>query len=384
MVKVYRDGKGKLYVRAKLSGFGESQHTFPCRKAHECEFCRGLPATNERAYAKEVGERLLAALRARRKVLPQDRSLTGTVKTVGEALARYRARRLRGRETLVKQEPTYKRLVDVFGGLQLEGAWLAARSFVDRYQDTGELRPASINRHLEMLKAAIRELYETRTESGARLIPDNYLSAFPLLDEQNIKYLILDETQMGKFWEALDPRLRPFCYFAWRVPIREGEAFNIRREHINQFSGLIQLPYGFTKNQEQRQIKILPEMEEYTRRFLASPADWYFNRGEAEGWAPMGYKDPQQGGRIIFSLDAHWKRAAAAAGAPAYNLHKTRQQAVMSLWADGWSEDEIMLFGGWKSRESFYHYFNREMALWIRQGQHAIDTSWKQSLCVNL
>ena len=44
----------------------------------------------------------------------------------------------------------------------------------------------------------------------------------------------------------------------------------------------------------------------------------------------------------------------------------------MRLWAskkpDGtwFSEDEIMMMGGWNSREAFYRYFNRSIALQVR------------------
>jgi integrase len=284
------------------------------------------------------------------------------IKYISEALDHYSKKR---DGVPLQQSSTWKRLFTEIGHKPIDQCYSALTLFVEHHRRDGALAASSINRHIAMLKARVLDGHQ-------RLLPENYLSSFPTLEENNKSYLVLNGGQIRQFWNALGDSIKPFFYFSCRVPIREGEAINIRREHINLFQNSITLPYGYTKNGIMRQIKIMPEMQQYVRDFVASPAEYLFNRG-APDYLPLGYV---KNGKVQFSLKKSWKRAAIVAGAPKFNLHKTRQQAVMTLWAQGWPEGDIMLYGGWREKAAFDYYFNSEMALWIRQGQHTLDTTW--------
>jgi integrase len=379
MVERQKDGRYQVFVSVHKAG--QMQHTIPCQRLR-CPVCSRVRGTVDREFAQEIEAEFYSTLRDKRKASSQRSLKSRQVQNIGQALQEYKTKR---GNIPVKQQSTFNRLYDELGRIPVESSWTAADGLVARYRD--EFRPASVNRHVTMLKAAIRLCYETRLDGGVRLIPDNYLSSYKLLDEKNIEYLILSGEQMRRFWDALDHRLKPFFYFGARVPIREGEAFNLTREHVDPFKRIIRLPYEYTKQGEPRTIPILEELMPYTMEFWSSPATHYFNRGEREGYAPLGYLS-EESGKIEFTLRTPWEAAAKAAGAPRFNKHKLRQQAVMGLWADGWTEEEIRIYGGWSlgrsDRDAFYHYFDRETALHIRKGQRKLDLSWHKTFAEEL
>lgn len=376
---VDRQKDGRYHVLVRVWPNYKQEHTIPCRKL-ECPVCSRLQGMKvDRGFAEKIEREFEDALKAERK---SKGSLTSSgIRYIKDALTRYREKR---DNDLGKQESTYKRLLDNLGDHRLDSSWTATDEFVNSYKD--EFKPASINRHIAMLKAAIHECYETRVAGGTRLIADNYLSSFPLLEEQNIEYLILSKEQQDKFWATLDPRLKPFTYFAWRCPIREGEAFNLTREHVRPFEKIIKLPYEYTKQGDLRTIPIIDELMPYTMEWYQSPATYYFNRGPEQGYAPLGYLSK---GKVEFSLKKAWAKACAAAGELRYNMHKCRQQAVMSLWQQGWTQEEIRLFGGWsmatsRGKDAFYSYFNKDQALSIRKGHLSLDLTWQKRYAEDL
>jgi len=373
MVKRQKDGRYKIIVHVWKAG--KIEHTVPCPKIN-CPVCLRLQGNQvDREFAKEIECEFENQLKTKRK----EKSSLTSIKYIRDALDRYKSKH----EFPGGASSTLDRLIRDLGDKSITQSYSSLSLFVESQKAIGELANSSINRHIQMLKAAVNDCFKTRFDNGdMRLIPENYLSSFPLLEEQNINYLILSNDQMDRFWKALDPRLKPFVYFAWRVPVREGEAFNLTREHIDPFNRVLKLPYEYTKQGDIRQIKIVDEFWPYVKSVLASPAQYLFNRGEQEGYAPLGYADRSANGKIVFSLRSAWKAACESVPISGYNLHKCRQQAVMHLCAQGWSEDDIRVYGGWapkgSARDAFYHYYNREMALWIRQGQHNIDLSWHE------
>jgi integrase len=326
-----------------------------------------------REEAKTEERRLEEELESLKK---ESSSLT-SIKYIRDALAFYKNRK---GEIPVKDQSTFNRLLNDLGHKEINLSWHALDTFVKHHQDDKALSPATINRHIQMLKAAVHSCRKNKSgDDGKGLIPENYLEDFPLLPENNVEYLVLWNEELDTFWGALDDRLKAFVYFSWCVPVREGEALNIRRSQVDIFSKSISFDYGFQKNGDQRKVAIPEGLTPYVLKFISSPAEYLFNRGEAAGYEPLGYLD-QSTGKISFTLRSAWDGACKAVEKPGYNRHKMRQQAVMTLWSEGWSKEEIMLFGGWKSEEAFDHYFDKETAFRIRKGGLRLDTTWKSRL----
>lgn len=385
MYKVYKDPTThKLYVRAKVTGAGEMQHTFPCRSAWQCPICSNMPQTNIRRYAEEIGRKFETELYEKRQCSRvKSSSLKSRITLIKHVLERYKEGKRNG--GLGNEKATYERLYDDLGRYHIDSAWSELSDFVAKMQKSVSpstkkpFRPKSINLHISMLKGAVTYCYDQRDEHNRHLLPENYLAKFPMLKVENIEYYILSNDQVPVFWNNITDRIRPYVLFSWLVPIREGEAINLKREHVDIWNHKISLPWEMTKEKKIREIMIPIEMEDYFRRFIASPAEFVFNRGPDESYLPLGYPDKSKGGRISWTMDLEWWRGVeAATNERKYNVHKMRQQAVMNLVQLGKSKDYIRQYGGWTLNprsDAFMHYFNENMAMAIMEGRISLDLS---------
>lgn len=295
----------------------------------------------------------------------------------------------RGKErTFAGDMSRYNRLIDDLGKC---APWevpdqltIACTSWLDDL----ELEPATVNRHITMAKCAMRAAHQKRIgEHQEPLIPHNYLSDFPLYDENNIRFRILSDQERKDLWKALGeicPSIQKLYYMALCCPIRMSELVNIKVAHTKQIDGCISLPE--TKAGPARIIPIPEGLRDHIRR-IGPGIEHVFHDGRGE---PLGY--PNKEGRIIFDRYRPFRAALAKAKIQAqtdsdvigYNFHKTRQEAAMLLWQEGKPEDEIMLLGGWYSREAFLRYFDRSLALRIRAKQFLIGTEWKSDFAEDL
>ena len=358
-VKCLPDGRWRVVVRLKNKKLQET-----------------ISGTEYDAQQKEID--------FKREIRNSDTTGSGSgsvkLKTCGDVLRYYDKTRTWGNDV-------FNRLLSHFDYSSINYAWVKMQDLVKKMQNgksdvTGKpFSAGTINRHINMAKGAFSAAHNTRVGAGKRLLQDNCLSGFPTLEENNKSFLVLNSDQRSEFWNALDPRLKQFYYFACRVPLRESEAFNIRREHINPFTWLIELPSP--KNGIRRTLFIWEEFRPYVKEFLSSPAEYLFNRGPDESYLPLGYLSA---GKIVFSLRKAWYHACDVLEGVGrkYNLHKTRQDAVMGLYAAGWSVDSIMIIGGWESREAFSHYFDRTIASLIDQKVYTVDLSWQKKLAEEL
>ncbi len=310
-----------------------------------------------------------------------------TISTVGEALEMYKTlpQKSGKSRSLTGVDSYFNRLKSELGHLPIHDAYRGLSIFVDREQkrkaispETNKkqvvMAPATINRHVAMLKAAVRACHEFRTGIDyCRLIPENYLSGFPLLPENNKRFRTLSRDERNDFWKVLPAMLRPLYYFACRIPARMSELVNIRMADVNVFTQTITIHEGETKNGEGRTLVIPKEFMPYAKQMAQSGAEYLFNRGVEENYLPLGYETSEG---IRFSLKKRWASACTTAKLTDYNFHKTRQEAVLTLVAQKWDTADIQHIGGWKSLEAFQRYYNADLALMIRKGGYILDLSW--------
>lgn len=345
--------------------------TIPIRIDHRT----ALNVAPNKKGAEEVETFLKSYLKAPDLVTTARRSLT-----FKDVLEHYNQKRTWG-------DGEYRKLLSEHGDQPIENIYFVLNDWVSLLRRTltrrGDFyKSATINRFIAMAKAAVHEAYVARDPiTRDRLIPENYLDGFPLLEEKNTVHFLLSKEQKDALWAALPDYWKPMYYLASRVPLRESEAVNIRREDLTRLSGFISI--GKTKNGIPRQIMIWPELQSYAAAFLLSGAEYFFNMGFSRGFRPLGRID-RDTGRVIYGLKRSWATACRAAGVPRYTFHKTRQEAALNLYQEGWSIDEIMIIGGWESHKAFYRYFDRNVALQIKQKRIKLDLEWYRSYAEEL
>jgi len=362
---VYRLPDGRIWIRALV---------WPNRRRQGT-----LPADTPESVAVATRERWEHELRA---MAGTAGSLT--VRTIGEALRLYRhTPNKRGQQRRVNNEKArYNRLMEELGRAPIHEAYGALSGFIHHHRH--DFAPATLNRHVTILKAAVSAAYNHRSGIGfSRAIPQNYLAGFPMQHEDSVHLRVLSPEERDKLWEVLPSSLRPLYYFACRIPVRLFEAVNLTRDQVNVFSGLITLPASTSKTQLGRTLVVMEEFKAYVEAFHSSPAKYLFNRGKKHGYAPLGYYSDKRGG-IVFNRRKEWYAALEKASITDYNFHRSRQEAVLNLYQEGWSEPEIMHLGGWKSLDAFERYFNRDVALMIKQKRYDMRLDWQQRYARNL
>lgn len=356
---VYLKPNGRIFLRATIRPSNKRlQETFP----------------NDRPLSEFVKLRE-EWIKDFKKAENEDGSLT--INTLGDALKFWREspnKKTGLKKKLTNQETRYNRLIDEVGHAPIEESYKYLHYFREKYE--GEFSNGYLNRHFSIAKAAVNHAYNFRQGIDfKRTIPENYLSGFSLLREDNIRYRILSPDERDRLWDNLPDYLKPIYYFACRIPMRLFELGNLKREDINPFTKIITVKCGTTKNGLGRSIVIMPEFMDYVMDFYNSPAEYLFNRGPELDYAPLGYYNKERGG-IVFNCKKAWLKALKNADIKDYNFHKSRQEAVLNLCQEGYEEGEIMQMGGWKDHKAFDRYFNRDLALLIRRGRYNMQLRW--------
>ncbi len=154
-------------------------------------------------------------------------------------------------------------LLKLFGNLPLKSF---TTRLVEEWQSERlkKNKPATVNRHLEVLKHAFRKAYEWemvhedifRKVARVRLVPANNC---------RLRYLSKEEGQC--LTEACDPHLKPIVQIALNTGMRKGEILGLEWEkHIDLRHGFILL--DVTKNGERREIPMNTAVKEVLRSLV--------------------------------------------------------------------------------------------------------------------
>ena len=116
---------------------------------------------------------------------------------------------------------------------------------------------------------------------------------------------------------------------------------------------------------------------------MESGADYLFNKGAENDYLPLGTWCDKKGG-IVWSGRAAHDAACKIAGISGYNRHKTRQEAILSLYSEIRDLDRIRYIGGWMSRTAFERYYDKGLIEQIEQGLFNFDISWHSEYSAEL
>lgn len=391
---VFRLPDQRIRVRAEKRGYGKVESTFTVSYLDDgrtrLTAARKLPDGRLDIVLPRNANLRTELLKIREGFMDSLRPTGGaggslTARTFGDALTIYRDRPKRSgeRRKMIGSQSRFDWLMDNFGKVpirEINGALWRFRTKAE----AGKLEwsTATVNRILAMAKAATSAAYNARDSFGERMLDTNLLEGFPLLPEHNIRYRILDNEERRRFWKHCPPEYRPLWYYASRTPARVSELINLTRADVNHLGGMFaHLSGERTKGRFSRNLVLWPEFQDYVKSYLDSPAEYFFNSGPPN-YAPLGFWSKERGKRMLHSGWVH--EVCEAAGIEGYNFHKTRQEAAMHLYQEGWSRQEIMLVGGWKSEAAFDRYFNPELAALIDKGIAQLDTGWYKSFAEEL
>ncbi len=302
-----------------------------------------------------------------------DAAKSSKFRTIGDCLRYY------DQEQRTWGDEIFFKLLENFDHVLLEEAWDRLAAYSKYMQNSTNkigttYKPATINRHIAMLKGAVSAAYK------ARKITINYLSGFSTLPELNKKYRTLSCSEIRKLYYELAEHIRPLFFFALTVPCRIGELVNLRKEQYDPVRGIIQLNDDETKNGEGRWLPVFKEMKPYFDS-IPKGCPFLFYMHTEKGYKPLGYWSPKEN-RYKPNIQTGWEGACRRAGITDFNFHKTRQQAAMDLLiSHNFREIECMMVEGWKSYEAFRRYVRAdEVMLMIRLKKWEIDDSWKADL----
>ncbi|MBN1603100.1 MAG: tyrosine-type recombinase/integrase [Chitinispirillaceae bacterium] len=208
-------------------------------------------------------------------------------------------------------------------------------------------------------------------------IKKQYLLRYQLLNEDNIRYRIINDQERKKLYEILPEWLKPLWYFSSRVPCRISELVNLKKSNLHLESNRLHLDGSLAKNGEPRKLTIYPEMIEYFST-LPEECEYLFFRKTSKIIKPIGYFGAD--GKVIPNIIGHWNKTLNDAKITGYNWHKTRQQAAMQMIADDFSERVVKMIGGWKSDAAFNRYINDQMVYDIQTKAIKFDNGWYESM----
>lgn len=377
--------KGAIKVKVPIWKGSKREHTFPIHNYYNLTECKEDAIKWRDLVKKELKEnRTLDGIRVQEDATnPSSLKFAKTFKNIMEIYKGTPLKRGKNKghaRKFIREEGRYDRLVEDLGDCP---PWQVPAKLRERcayWMDTLDLEPSTVNRHITMAKCAMTTVYNIKIGPGElrrRLVPEDYLEDFSLFEENNIHFRILTEDERSRLWKALPLPLQRLYYHALCMPIRMSDLINIRTGDCDMINGCVVLQD--TKSGAKRTLLMPEGLKEY-RRKLPSTAE-FLHQGD-NGY-PLGYYSEVEDKYILMShWHAKWQKAVDESGinegqSVKYTFHKTRQESAMLLYQAGKAEDEVMLMGGWRTRDAFYRYFNRELALQIRSKLFSIDNKFQ-------
>ena len=240
----------------------------------------------------------------------------------------------------------------VFGSLKASKMTTEhAKRYMEARQEVGR-KNATINRELALLRRSFN-LARRHTPPKVAAVP--YI---PTLEENNVRKGFFEDEQYQALLTKLPEDIRPILAFGYYTGARKGEILSLQWSQVDLIEREVRLEPGETKNDEGRQIPLVPELFEILviekrrrdQNYPGSP--WVFTDGT---------------GRAITSryLRPCWEDACKHAGLwqgdpdkgkPTRLFHDLRRSAVRNLVRAGVSETVAMKVSGHKTREVFDRY----------------------------
>ena len=179
-----------------------------------------------------------------------------------------------------------------------------------------------------------------------------FVPYIPRLKEDNVRKGFLEHPEFLALRQALPEEIKPILTFAYYTGCRRGEILSLRWSQVDLARKIVRLEPGTTKNDQPRNLPLVPELYEILAmqkdiRDLKYPnCPWVFVRS----------------GRFIRDFRGSWEIACKAAGLvdangkPSRIFHDLRRTGVRDLVRASVPERVAMLISGHKTRSVFERY----------------------------
>ncbi len=238
-----------------------------------------------------------------------------------DLLEDYREAKRREGKAVMASDIGYTRLLQRFGGRR---AGEITADDVDRWRrDLAEtMAPATVNLHLCLLRAILRQGVRTRR------LPASALPEIDSLKTNNklVRYLTDDEET--RLLDALPARLRPLVLVAIHNGMRKGELLNLRWDDIDFVSGTLTVREA--KSGEGRRLP----MSATARRALQAVGGLGRQRLGARVVnqnEPSGYVFSAPQGGFLMNLNRDWYSALKKSGLDDFRFHDLRHTFASRL-----------------------------------------------------
>jgi len=246
------------------------------------------------------------------------------------------------------------------------------RKFIADQQAKG-LANGSVNRSVSALR---RMFYLAKEDGKLRDVP-----TFPMVKEARPRQGFLEREQCEKLFKELPEYLRlPFAigYFSG---MREGEILGLEWSQVDFLHGVIRLRAGETKNDEAREVLIVPQLKallvaQHSRRHSgcdyvcfkldrkghavqvqAFRKSWYSSCIRAGLGRMVPVTDPESGETLCAKRqDRPNGKAKPKMSYEGMVFHDLRRSSARALVHAGVPEKVAMQIGGWKTRSVFDRY----------------------------
>lgn len=232
-MSIWTDEDGRLHVGIMAGG----------RRIH-----RRLPAGASKGAAKQLEADLRAALgRARAPAIPGDPPLTGIMELYLDHAAGLRSPATARHHAL--------RIGPWIIGHRASDADLVAQRIVRDMR--GHYKPATINRSLGTLKAALTIAWRQR------MIPEDYGRRIRRLPENNARHRYLTIAEVDQIAAFASESVRAAIWIALLTGCRRGEILKLRQEDVR--GKTLRIVAGNTKTLQERAVPIVPALRPWLK-----------------------------------------------------------------------------------------------------------------------
>jgi integrase len=197
------------------------------------------------------------------------------------------------------------------------------------------IKPATVNREIACLKSMLSKA----VRHG--LIRENPLLRYRMLEEHNVRMVVLDEASFERLLDACPQHLRPVVAVGFYLGLRKSEVVNLTWNEVDLKDEFIRLDGSRTKNGTARSIPIHPEV---LAIFKNLPRGLHTDRVFLNN------------GKPIKEFKNAYASACKTAGLDDLTFHDLRHCAINNLRLAGNDFLRIMAISGHKTMSVFKRY----------------------------
>ncbi|OGJ87328.1 MAG: hypothetical protein A2487_14320 [Candidatus Raymondbacteria bacterium RifOxyC12_full_50_8] len=217
--------------------------------------------------------------------------------------------------------------------------WKSRRKRKDGKPTVSAAKPATVNRILQALSAAINHGIKTEFIRGYK----NPCAMVRKLPENNVRDFTIDETQFTALMRVLPDYLKPVIAFAYYTGCRKGEILNLKKADLDFFGNTAFI--RDTKNDESRYVPLAPELKEVLVRLSGEHLESPYLFTHADG-------------RRVQDLKKSWWTALKRVKLEHLHFHDLRHTALTNWHNAGHSHFLIMQASGHKTLSCFQRYLS--------------------------